>query len=99
MQSELESFSTSGIFSRPTARAATAGESLSLVATGRGPGNAAVNPGQPVPSSPLATVESPVTVAVNGIAATVTSATGYPGSTDGYQVNFTVPPGWTTGSA
>lgn len=78
---------------------ATAGESLSLFATGLGPVKAAINPGQSFPSSPLATVNSPVTVTVNGIAATVTAATGYPGSTDGYQVNFTVPPGLTTGSA
>jgi uncharacterized protein (TIGR03437 family) len=78
---------------------ATAGESLSLFATGLGPVKAAINPGQPFPSSPLALVNSPVTVTVNGIAATVTAATGYPGSTDGYQVNFTLPPGLTTGSA
>jgi uncharacterized protein (TIGR03437 family) len=78
---------------------ATAGESLSLFATGLGPVKAAINPGQPFPSSPLALVNSPVTVTVNGIAATVTSATGYPGSTDAYQVNFTLPPGLSTGSA
>ena len=78
---------------------ATAGESLSLFATGLGPVKTAINPGQPFPSSPLATVNSPVTVTVNGIAATVTAATGYPGSTDAYQVNFTLPPGLSTGSA
>ncbi len=78
---------------------ATAGESLSLFASGLGPVKAAVDPGQPFPSSPLAKVNSPVTVTVNGIAATVTSATGYPGASDGYQVNFTVPPGLTAGSA
>jgi uncharacterized protein (TIGR03437 family) len=78
---------------------ATAGESLSLFATGLGPVKAAINPGQPFPSSPLALVNSPVTVTVNGISATVTAATGYPGSTDAYQVNFTLPPGLSTGSA
>jgi uncharacterized protein (TIGR03437 family) len=78
---------------------ATAGESLSLFATGLGPVKAAINPGQPFPSSPLAAVNSPVTVTVNGVPATVTAATGYPGSSDGYQVNFTVPAGLATGSA
>ena len=70
---------------------AAAGEVLSLFATGLGPTVPAVDSGQPCPSSPLA-VNSPVEVMVNGTAAEVLSATGYPGAVDGYQVNFRVPP-------
>jgi uncharacterized protein (TIGR03437 family) len=36
---------------------------------------------------------------VNGNVAEVLSATGYPGSTDGYQINFRLPPGTTKGTA
>ena len=60
--------------------------------TGLGPTVPAVDPGQPFPSSPLANVNSPVEMTVNGKAAEVLGAAGYPGSVDGYQVNFRVPP-------
>ena len=66
------------------------GEILSLFATGLGPVRGAVT-GQPFPSSPPAAVNSPVQVTVNGNAAEVIGAVGYPGSVDGYQVNFRVP--------
>jgi uncharacterized protein (TIGR03437 family) len=36
-------------------------------------------------------VNSPIDVTVNGKSAEVLAATGYPGSLDGYQVNFRVP--------
>ena len=71
---------------------AVAGEVLSLFATGLGPTVPAVDPGQPFPSSPLANVNSPVQVTVNGKAAGVLSAVGYPGAVDGYQVNSRVAP-------
>jgi len=71
---------------------AAAGEILSLFAKGLGPVNPGVDPGQPFPSSPPAAVNSPVEVLVNGKAAEVLSAVGYPGAVDGYQVNFRVPP-------
>ena len=74
------------------AKPAAAGEILSLFATGLGPTGASLAPGQPFPSSPLAVVNSPVAVTVNGEAAEVLSAVGYPGAVDGYQVNFRVPP-------
>jgi uncharacterized protein (TIGR03437 family) len=61
---------------------AKAGEILSLFATGLGPVRANVV---------LAVVNSPVYVTVNGTPAEVTAAVGYPGSVDGYQVNFRVP--------
>jgi uncharacterized protein (TIGR03437 family) len=57
-----------------------------------------VIPGQPFPADPLADITPVVTVTVNGKAARVLSATGYPGSTDAYQVNFVVPPDAAIGS-
>ena len=71
---------------------AAAGEVLSLFATGLGPTVPAVDPGKPFPSTSLAAVNSPIDVKVNGTAAEVLGAVGYPGSLDGYQVNFRVPP-------
>ena len=70
-------------FSLVTAsKPATAGEILSLFATGLGPVRPNVGPGSPFPSSPLAVVNSPVDVMVNGKSAEVLSAVGVPGSTD-----------------
>jgi hypothetical protein len=87
-------------FSLVTAsKPAAAGEVLSLFATGLGPTVPAVDPGQPFPSSPLAVVNSPVQVTVNGKATEVLSAVGFPGAVDGYQVNFRVPPDTAKGSA
>ena len=71
---------------------AAAGEILSLFATGLGPTRTVLDPGQPFPSSPLAVVNSPVDVTVNGKSAEVLAAVGYPGTADTYQVNFRVPP-------
>jgi uncharacterized protein (TIGR03437 family) len=71
---------------------AAAGEILSLFATGLGPTRPGVDPGQPFPSNPLAVVNSPLEVRVNGKPAEVLGAVGLPGAVDGYQVNFRVPP-------
>jgi uncharacterized protein (TIGR03437 family) len=81
------------------AKPATQGEILSLFATGLGPVIPGVDPGQPFPSSPLAVVNSPVEVTVNGTSAEVLSAVGYPGAVDAYQVNFRVPPDTARGPA
>ena len=78
---------------------AAAGEILSLFATGLGPTRPGLLPGQPFPSSPLAVVNSPVVVTVNGKTAEVLGAVGYPGAVDSYQVNFRVPPGIGPGAA
>jgi hypothetical protein len=78
---------------------AVAGEILSLFATGLGPTRASLTPGLPFPSSPLAVVNSPLAVTVNGESAEVLAAVGYPGAVDGYQVNFRVPPDTGTGTA
>lgn len=74
------------------AKPAAPGEILSLVATGLGPVSPVVDLGKPFPANPLAAVNSPVEVTVNGKAAEVLGAVGYPGSVDSYQVNFRVPP-------
>ncbi len=87
-------------FSLVTAsKPAAAGETLSLFATGLGPTRPGVDPGQPFPSSPLAAVNSPVEVTVNGRPAEVLGAVGFPGAVDGYQVNFRVPPDTPRGTA
>jgi uncharacterized protein (TIGR03437 family) len=78
---------------------AVAGEILSLFATGLGPTRTSLTPGQPFPSSPLAVVNSPIDVKVNGKSAEVLAAVGYPGAVDGYQVNFRVPAGTEAGNA
>jgi hypothetical protein len=78
---------------------ATAGEILSLFASGLGPTIPAVDPSQPFSASPLAAVNSPVEVKVNGKSAEVLAAVGYPGAVDGYQVNFRVPPDIAKGTA
>jgi uncharacterized protein (TIGR03437 family) len=78
---------------------ATAGEILSLFATGLGPVNPGVDPGQPFPTGPLSLVNSPVAVTVNGTSAEVLVAVGFPGAVDGYQVNFRVPPNIAKGMA
>ena len=48
---------------------------------------------------PLAVVNSPIDVTVNGKSAEVLAAVGYPGAVDGYQVNFRVPPDTGAGTA
>ncbi len=82
-----------------SAKPAAAGEVLSLFATGLGPTVPAVDPGQPFPSGPAANVNSPIEVKVNGNSAEVLGAVGFPGSVDGYQVNFRVPQGTAKGTA
>ena len=78
---------------------AAAGEILSLFATGLGPTRPSLDPGQPFPASPLAVVNSPIEVTVNGEDAEVLGAVGYPGAVGGYQVNFRLPPDTPKGSA
>jgi uncharacterized protein (TIGR03437 family) len=78
---------------------AAAGEVLSLFATGLGPTRPGLSPGEPFPSSPLAVVNSPIEVTVNGKSAEVLGAVGYPGTVDGYQMNFRVPPDTAKGTA
>jgi hypothetical protein len=58
-----------------------------------------LEPGDPFPASPLAIVNSPIDITVNGQAAEVQYAGGYPGTTNTFQVNFRVPTGIPAGSA
>jgi uncharacterized protein (TIGR03437 family) len=74
------------------AKPAAAGEVLSLFTNGLGPTIPDVDPGQPFPTSVASAVNSPIQVMVNGKPADVLGAVGYPGTKDGYQVNFRVPP-------
>jgi uncharacterized protein (TIGR03437 family) len=76
-----------------------AGETLTLFATGLGAVRGSTNLGDPFPSNPPAVVNSPVGVSVNGQAAELLAAVGYPGATDGYQVNFRMPSGIPKGTA
>jgi uncharacterized protein (TIGR03437 family) len=82
-----------------TSKPAAAGEILSVFVTGLGPTKPGVDPGKPFPTSPLAVVNSPVDVTVNGAPAEVLAAVGYPGAVDSYQVNFRVPPNTAKGTA
>jgi hypothetical protein len=81
------------------ARPARPGETVSLIATGLGPTNPGVDPGKLFPASPLALVNSPVEVLVNGQPAEVLYAGGYPGTTETYQVNLRLPSGLAPGLA
>jgi hypothetical protein len=82
-----------------SSKPARSGEILSLFVTGLGPTLPGVDPGQPFPAQPLQTVNSPVDITVNGTAAEVLYAGGYPGSVDSYQVNFRLPSGLPAGMA
>ena len=87
-------------FSLVTAsKPAKAGEILTLFASGLGPTNPAVPYRRPFPAGPAPVVTSPVVVKVNGNSAQALYAGGYPGATDGYQVNFQVPAGTAPGAA
>lgn len=81
------------------ARPAKSGEILTLFASGLGPTRPGVEPGQPYTANPTQVANSPVQVLVNGRPGEVLFAGGYPGATDGYQVNFRVPDGIAPGIA
>jgi hypothetical protein len=78
---------------------ASAGEILSVFLTGLGPTRPGADPGQPFPSTPPATVNSPIEVRVSGNPAELLGAVGFPGVADGYQVNFRIPQGIEKGTA
>ncbi len=82
-----------------TSKPARPGEVLSLIARHLGPTTTTAEPGQPFPEEPLQPVNSPLEILVNGTPAEVLAATGYPGSIDGYQVNFRLPANTTRGNA
>jgi hypothetical protein len=78
---------------------AQAGETLTLYATGLGPTTPAVSFGQPFPQGAISLVNAPIEVLVNGKSSDVLYAGGYPGAIDGYQVNFRLPAGLSSGTA
>ena len=76
------------------------GEMLISMATGLGPTRPGVDPGQPFPAypaNPLAVVNSPVEVTVNGVAVEAINAIGWPGLVNTYRVDFRVPVGTASG--
>jgi uncharacterized protein (TIGR03437 family) len=68
-----------------------------LYATGLGPTLPALAPGAAFPASPLQPANSPIDISIGGRPADVLYAGGFPGSTDGFQVNFRVPSGVAAG--
>jgi len=90
-------------FSPVTAeRPARAGELLMMSVSGLGPVKPNLDPGKPFPAWEAGkehVVNSPVDVTVNGKAAAVTSAIGWPGMNNVYRVDFRVPEGTAAGAA
>ena len=82
-----------------SSKPARSGEVLSVFVTGLGPTLPGVDPGQSFTAQPLQMANSPIDVSVNGTAAEVLYAGGYPGSVDSYQVNFRLPSGLPAGMA
>lgn len=78
---------------------AAAGEVLALFATGLGVTSPSLNPGATFPSSPTASVISPVEVTIGDKRAKVLTAAGHSGSSDRYQINFRMPEGVPSGDA
>lgn len=86
-------------FSQVTAaNPAIAGEVLTVLATGLGPTSPGVDPGQPFGADTLSYVNSPIRATLNGGAAAVLYAGGYPGTSTSYQVNLQLPADAQTGT-
>ncbi|MBM3747277.1 MAG: hypothetical protein FJW34_15930 [Acidobacteria bacterium] len=85
-----------------TEKPARAGELLMMSVSGLGPVRPNLDPGKPFPAWQAGkehVVNSPVEVTVNGKAAAVTSAIGWPGMNNVYRVDFRVPEGTAAGTA
>jgi len=81
------------------ARPASAGEVVTVRATGLGPTRPGVTPGQPFPLDALQEVNSPIGVLVGGRAAEVVNKVGWPGLIDTYRVDVRLPEGTPSGLA
>lgn len=82
----------SGDFSQVTAaNPAVTGELLTVLATGLGPTNPGVDPGQPFGADTISYVNSPIQATLNGNPVSVLYAGGYPGTSTSYQVNLQLP--------
>jgi len=90
-------------FSPVTAdKPARAGEQLMMSVSGLGPVKPNLDPGKPFPppaETKIHAVNSPVEVTVNGKAAQVVNAIGWPGMNNVYRVDFVVPDGTAAGMA
>ena len=75
------------------ANPARPGEILILQATGLGPTDPGVDPGQRFPIDPLLEVLAPVSVLANGQSAEVRNKVGWPGPTDRYRIDVRMPAG------
>ena len=83
-------------------KAARAGEQLMMSVSGLGPVRPKLDPGTPFPpfqEGKEYVVNSPVEVTVNGKAAQVVNALGWPGLNNVYRVDFVVPDGTAAGTA
>jgi uncharacterized protein (TIGR03437 family) len=82
-----------------TANPVRSGETLIIRATGLGPLVPGTTPPgiDPFPTN-LAEVNSPVEIAINGLAATVINKVGWPQETSAYRVDIRVPDGLTSGN-
>jgi uncharacterized protein (TIGR03437 family) len=78
-------------------RPAAEGEVLVIKATGLGPVRPVVEPGQAFPADQLAVVNSTVEVTVDGRAAEVINAVGWPGTADEYRLDVRIPTGISSG--
>jgi hypothetical protein len=77
---------------------ANAGETLTLYATKLGPTRPVLEPGKAFSADPPHVANSPIDISIGGLPADVLYAGGYPGSTDGFQVNFRLPTGVKSGT-
>ena len=75
------------------------GELLTLYATGLGPVRPSLEPGALFSADPLQVATSPIEVTIGGRTSDVLYAGGFPGSSDGFQINFRVPSGVGPGMA
>jgi hypothetical protein len=78
---------------------ARAAETVVLRMTGLGPTVPGVEPGEPFPTESLQPVNSPVEALVNGVAANVVNAVGWPGAIGEYRVDVQIPSATGRGTA
>jgi len=84
-----------GVSSHP----ATAGDTITLFATGLGPVDPAIADGAPAPADTTSLTTNPVTVLIGGVSGDVSSASLTPLFVGVYQINVVVPSGVTPGRA
>lgn len=78
---------------------ARAGEALVLAVKGLGPTNPVLLPGKTFDEKELAVVTAPVTVTIKDLPAAVSNQVGWPGTSDTYRLDVTLPGGIAAGTA